>query len=179
MIKLSILIATMPLRRDKLANLRQVLDRQMTPEVEIITDISMSYNIGCKRNKMLEMASGTYIVFCDDDDLIAADYVTKILEACKADCDCIGISGVITTNGKQEMNWHISRDYQGWFERNNVYYRTPNHISPVKRELALKAGFPEVAFSEDYEYSMRLLPLLKSEIKIPGILYYYRYESKM
>lgn len=178
MIKLSILIATMPIRREKLANLRAVLDRQLTDEVEVITDISMNYNIGCKRNKLLALATGEYVVFQDDDDLIASDYIAKILEACKYGSDCIGISGVITTNGKQEMNWHISRDYQGWFERNRVYYRTPNHISPVKRELALKAGFPEVAFSEDYEYSMRLLPLLKSETKIPGILYYYRFESK-
>ena len=178
MIKLSILIATMPVRSAKLANLRQVLDRQLTSEVEVITDISMNYNIGTKRNKLLGLASGKYVVFCDDDDLLSSDYVEKILEACKSECDCVGISGVITTNGKAEMPWHISKDYQGWFERKGVYYRTPNHISPVKRELALAAGFPEISFAEDYEYSMRLLPLLKSEIKIPGILYYYKFEKK-
>lgn len=178
MIKLSILIATMPIRSVKLANLRVVLDRQLTPEVEVITDSSMNYNIGTKRNKLLSLATGTYIIFQDDDDLISSDYIAKILEACKSDCDCIGISGVISTNGGQERQWHISKDYQMWFERLGVYYRTPNHISPVKRELALQAGFPEIAFSEDYEYSMRLLPLLKTEVKIPGILYYYRYESK-
>lgn len=178
MVKLSILIATMPIRAQKLANLRQVLDRELTPEVEVITDISMNYNIGTKRNKLLALASGKYVVFIDDDDLISSDYIEKILEACESDCDCIGISGVVTTNGKNEMQWYISKDYMGWFERKNVYYRTPNHISPVKRELALAAGFPEIAFAEDFEYSMRLLPMLKTEIKIPGILYYYRYESK-
>lgn len=178
MIKLSILIATMPIRAHKLANLRQVLDRQLTPEVEVITDISMNYNIGTKRNKLLALASGKYIIFLDDDDLIASDYIEKILKACESDCDCIGISGTITTNGAREMQWHISKDFQMWFERGNVYYRTPNHISPVKRELALAASFPEISFGEDYEYSMRLLPLLKSEIKIPGNLYHYRYESK-
>lgn len=177
-IKLSILIATMPCRREKLANLRQVLDRQLTPEVEVITDISMNYNIGTKRNKLLDLASGKYIVFCDDDDLIASDYIEKILKAIESEPDCIGISGIITTNGAREMQWHISKDFQMWFERSNVYYRTPNHISPVKRELALAAGFPEISFGEDYEYSMRLLPLLKKEVKIPGNLYFYRYESK-
>jgi glycosyltransferase involved in cell wall biosynthesis len=177
-ITLSILIATMPIRSAKLANLRQVLDRQLTPEVEVITDISMNYNIGTKRNKLLALASGKYIVYLDDDDLISPDYVEKILVACKSDCDCIGISGMITTNGSREMQWHISKDFQMWFERGNVYYRTPNHISPVKRELALAAGFPERGFSEDFEYSMRLLPMLKTEIKIPGILYYYRFENK-
>lgn len=178
MIELSILIATMPIRAAKLANLRQVLDKQLTPEVEIITDISMNYNIGTKRNMLLQMATGRYIVFLDDDDLVAPDYVEKILEACKTGTDCIGISGVITINGGPERQWHISMHYQGWYEQLGVYYRTPNHISPVKRELALKAGFPEIAFGEDYEYSMNLLPLLVTEIKIPGNIYTYRYDSK-
>lgn len=178
MIQLSILIATMPVRSNKLANLRAVLDRQLTSEVEVITDISMNYNIGTKRNKLLALASGKYVVFQDDDDSISTDYIEKILEACKSDCDCIGISGVITTNGTGERQWHISKDFQMWFERLGVYYRTPNHISPVKRELALAAGFPEISFAEDYEYSMRLLPMLKTECKIPGILYYYRFEKK-
>lgn len=178
MIQLSILIPCMPAHLEKLTELRQILDAQLTAEIEVITDHSMSYNIGTKRNKLLSLACGKYTVMIDADDLISEDYVEKILEACKSDCDCIGISGVITTNGRNEMQWHISKDYMGWFERKNVYYRTPNHISPVKRELALLAGFPEISFSEDHEYSMRLLPMLKTEIKIPGILYYYRYESK-
>lgn len=168
----------MPIHLEKLAELRQILDPQLTPEVEVITDHSMSYNIGTKRNKLLSLACGKYIVMIDADDIISTDYVEKILQACKSNCDCIGISGVITTNGRNEMQWHISKDYMGWFERKNIYYRTPNHISPVKRELALAAGFPEIAFAEDHEYSMRLLPMLKTEIKIQGILYYYQYKSK-
>lgn len=175
---LSILIPCIPSHLVKLAELRQILDLQLVPEVEVITDHSISYNIGIKRNKLLALASGKYIVMVDADDLISTDYVKKILEACKSDCDCIGISGVITTNGTGERQWHISKDFQMWFERLGVYYRTPNHISPVKRELALAAGFPEVSFAEDYEYSMRLLPMLKTECKIPGILYYYRFEKK-
>lgn len=168
----------MPQRAEKLANLRSMLDGQLTAKVEVITDMSMSYNIGVKRNKLLSLASGKYIVFIDDDDHISYDYVAKILEACGTDCDCIGISGIITTNGGNEMPWHISKDFGTWFERGNVYYRTPNHISPVKRELALKAGFPETSFGEDYEYSMRLLPYLLVETKIKGILYHYKYEFK-
>lgn len=137
----------------------------------------MLYNIGTKRNKLLEQAKGDYIVFADDDDSLAYNYVEKILEAIESGPDCIGISGVITTNGKNEKPWHISKDYGHWYEANGVYYRTPNHISPVRRELALAAGFPEIQFGEDAEYSRRLLPMLKTEVKIPGILYYYRYVS--
>lgn len=178
MIQLSILIPCMPIHLTKLAELRQILDPQLTAEVEVIIDHSMNYNIGTKRNKLLSLACGKYIVMIDADDLISADYVEKILEACKQDCDCIGISGIITTNGRNEMQWHISKDYMGWFERKNVYYRTPNHISPVKRELALAAGFPEITFGEDYHYSMNLLPFLKTEIKVTGNIYFYRFETK-
>lgn len=175
---LSILIPCMPVHLTELAELRKILDPQLTGEVEVITDHSMNYNIGVKRNKLLALASGKYIVMIDADDKISTDYVAKILDACKSDCDCIGISGVITTDGRNEMQWHISKDYQDWFERNKVYYRTPNHISPVKRELALKAGFPEISFGEDYHYSMNLLPFLKTEIKVSGNIYHYKFISK-
>jgi hypothetical protein len=59
-----------------------------------------------------------------------------------------------------------------------VYFRTPNHISPVRRELALQAGFPDVTYAEDREYSKRLLPLCKNEAKIKGSIYHYKYISK-
>ena len=66
-----------------------------------------------------------------------------------------------------------------WHQSGGIYYRTPNHISPVKRELALQAGFPEIAFGEDHEYSKRLLPLLKTETIIKENLYHYDfYEQK-
>lgn len=177
-IKLSILIATMPVRAFQFKNLMEILYRQKTAEVEIIYDVSMMYNIGVKRNNLLQSAIGKYIVFIDDDDLISSDYIEKILKAIESKPDCIGISGVITTNGGNKRSWHISKDFKEWYEQLSIYYRTPNHISPVRRELALKAGFPPIAFGEDHEYSMRLLPLLKTEVKIEGILYYYRYEEK-
>lgn len=148
------------------------------PEIEIVYDDSMDYNIGTKRNKLLQRAKGDYIVYVDDDDTISTDYVSKIFAAIKTNPDCIGISGTITFNGLNSKQWHISKKYGHWYEKNNIYYRTPNHISPVKRELALKAGFPEISFGEDAVYSERLLPLLKTEVVIPGNLYIYRYDSK-
>lgn len=177
-IKLSILIATMPVRKPQFDNLMEVLYRQKTAEVEILYDISMMYNIGVKRNGLLQSAIGEYVVFIDDDDLIATNYIQKILKAIETKPDCIGISGVITTNGRNQKQWHISKDFGSWYEQLGIYYRTPNHISPVRRELALQVGFLPISFGEDHQYSMWLLPLLKTEVKIEGILYYYRYEQK-
>jgi hypothetical protein len=189
-IKLSILIATMPSRKVCFDFLIKELSDQITKPipntdffetkpVEIIADSSMEYNVGVKRNKLLAIANGEYIVFVDDDDKVSANYVSLILEAIKSNSDCIGISGIITTNGRDQRQWHISKEYGRWFTgTDGTYYRTPNHISPVRRELALQAGFPEIAFGEDAEYSRRLLPLLKTETIITEPLYHYDYWSK-
>lgn len=197
---LSVLIATMPKRSWDLNMLLVSLTSQLkditlpelvpseepslwgpgtvyNPPVEFVIDGSMEYNIGKKRNALLSKAKGDYITFIDDDDKVSPDYLRKICTATLAKCDSIGISGTITTDGGHHRQWHISRDFGSWFERNGIYYRTPNHISPVRRELALQAGFPEISFGEDAEYSKRLLPLLKSEIVLQGNLYHYDYRT--
>lgn len=177
--KLSILIATMPIRSGMLQNLLAVLEPQcLNQPVEILTDNSMLYNIGVKRNMLLNRAQGEYVVFCDDDDLVSADYVQKILAATETNPDCIGMSGLISFNGREERQWHISKEFKYWYEQLGIYYRTPNHISPVRRELALQVMFPPISFGEDHEFSKNLWPLLKTEVVIPGNLYYYRYVQK-
>lgn len=175
-IRLSILIATMPNRAGHLFRLAGILGPQLCDEVEVIIDCSMEYNIGVKRNKMLASAQGEYVTSVDDDDSVSPDFVSRILGALGA--DCVGISGVITTNGTDAKQWHISKEYGFWHEKNGVYYRTPNHISPVRRELALEAGFPDIPNGEDAEYSRRLLPLLKTEKVVEGNVYWYLYNDK-
>ena len=177
---LSILIATMPSRRKDLAKLLSRIDAQtpMRGGVEVLWDNSMDYNIGVKRNNLLSRATSEYVVFIDDDDWIVGDYVSRILRALESKPDCVGISGIITTDGRKMRKWHISREYGHWHTKNGVYLRTPNHISPVKRSLALQAGFPETSYGEDAEYSRRLLPLLKTEVKVPGLIYHYKFISK-
>lgn len=178
MIKLSILIATIPSRKSEFAQLISVLQPQQNSEVELLLDGCMDYNIGVKRNRLLQQAKGEYIVFIDDDDQISDKYVSSILNACNTGDDCIGINGTITTNGRNERRWFISKEYGHWYTGDDgTYYRTPNHISPVKRKLALQAGFPEIAFGEDAEYSRRLLPLLKTETIISEPIYKYLYIS--
>lgn len=177
--RLSILIATMPSRINSFSQLCNSINEQgFFDQTELLHDDNMGYNIGIKRNRLLERAKGDYVIFADDDDAISPDYIAKILAATETNPDCIGISGTITFNGTNRRQWHISKEYGHWYEYQSIYYRTPNHISPVRRGLALQAGFPEIAFGEDAEYSKRLLPLLKSEVVVEGNIYEYRYVQK-
>ncbi len=119
------------------------------------------------------------MVFIDDDDWVAHNYIELICDRIASDpnIDCIGMRGHITTNGSNPKQWKISKDCKRWYEENNIYFRTPNHISPVRREISLKAGFPDVSFGEDAAYSAGILPYLNSESFINEDLYHYRFVS--
>ena len=111
---------------------------------------------GGKRNQLLQWANGKYVVFVDDDDDVMPYYIEEILKAAEQDCDCIGMCGIMTTNGGNEIGWELSKDFKNDTVIRNgrsFYTRTTNHISPVKRELALKAMFPEISNGEDKGYS--------------------------
>ncbi len=156
------------------------LPEPMWPLFEILYDGDMSCSIGLKRQFMLERSTGEHVVYIDDDDTIDPYYIDEILKAYifMPDADCIGIRGIITTDGKDQKEWYISKEFGSWYERDNVYYRTPNHISPVRRSIALQGGFPDKTRGEDADYSMRILPFLKKEPTIMRPLYHYRFVNK-
>lgn len=180
-LKLSICICTTSARQNVIRPLLKTLKHQAKKypgQVEILINDHETDNVGKKRNELLNRAQGNFVVAVDSDDMVAADYIKKILHAIKSDPDCIGISGWITTDGKNAMDWHISREYGSWYKLGRKYFRTPNHISPVRREIALQVMFPETSHGEDYDFSKRILPLLKTEVKVPGKLYHYKFVNK-
>lgn len=181
---LSILMCTIPKRIDLFNALSQRIMNQIqnlpenSGQVEFLYDNDVEISTGTKRNRLLEKANGLFVVFVDDDDDISDDYVSSIVNVINldTDVDCIGIQGIITTNGREQMQWYIGLEYGSWYERENIYYRTPNHISPIKRELALFVnGFPEISFKEDWEFSMKILPHLKTQNKVQHNIYHYKY----
>ncbi len=135
--------------------------------------------IGDKRQKLLEAARGDYIVFIDDDDWVADDYVEQILKAIEQKPDCIGFLINCNMNGKYESAIASSR-YKQWGDNQDGYRynRSIYHKTPVRRDIALKAGFPSLNYGEDAEYSRRVMRLLKDpkEVFIDKELYYFRYK---
>lgn len=179
MIRLSILIPSLGKRKEQLTQLLEYLNAQMVDGVEVITLIDDGeITIGKKRNQLVDMASGEFIVMVDDDDSVSDDYIPLIVSAIGDDIDCVGMQGIITTDGKDERQWFISKDYKNWHESNGVYYRTPNHISPIRRSLARQVKFRDIKHAEDFYFSMEVLPLLKNERKIEKNIYHYKFMNK-
>jgi glycosyltransferase involved in cell wall biosynthesis len=173
--RLSILICSLEERQASLQRLVNRLQVQRKPNVEILVEVdNRKITIGEKRNILLKKATGDYIAFVDDDDLVSEDYTQKILAGVKTSPDCIGIVGIVEFQQKHIQRYFIHTiQCKTWYEKDGVYYRCPNHLSPVKRELALKVMFPHKSVGEDMDYSLRLRPLLKTEVMIDGVIYYY------
>ncbi len=199
--KISILIPTIPSREASLDNLLKILLPQMSTftsskdydnnitilkyhnfDIEIIVcSDEKKITTGEKRNRLLKIASGKYIIFIDDDDEIPNYYIREMLKACDSDSDCFAINGKMTTDGQKEIKWRLSKDYDNITIKENgvdIYLRKTNHITAVKRELALLAPFPNKSNAEDKGYSDALNPFLKTEYKIDLPMYHYKFSTK-
>jgi glycosyltransferase involved in cell wall biosynthesis len=177
--KLSILIATIHERKEQFDMLYDHLHLQSTSEVEILSLAdNKEISIGMKRQRLLEMGKGDYVVFIDDDDWVADNYIPAILAACTYHPDCIGFKINCSINGETKSAIASLR-YRTWGDQIDGfdYVRSIYHKTPVKRTLALQIGFKDQRYGEDHDYSKRLQPLLHTEQFIDQVLYYYRYSN--
>lgn len=179
---LSICVATVPPRRALLAKLLAFLFEQVAEhprEVEIVVDSRERITIGQKRNDMNARAVGRFVAHVDDDDWVANDYVQRVVGALKADpeVDCASLCGTMSTNGQGEVPFRHSICYERWGRSpDGTFERTPEHRNAVRRDLALRVGFPDISFGEDHDFSKRLRPHLRREAPTGGApLYFYRF----
>lgn len=186
----SILIPTLYKRAGMLAvmlrnldNQIMILDAEDKVEVLCLPD-NGEKSTGEKRNELVRQAKGKYLAHVDDDDRVSEFYVQEILKAAESDADCFSISGVISTNGANEKVWHISKDmgYGAKFDAQGkeYYERFPNHICPMKRDIAVQIPFPNQTIGEDYSFALALhnSGLIKTEHRIDRFpMYFYDFAS--
>ena len=180
--ELSILIPTLPTRIDSYANLikmlnKQVIENNLINRVQILTlGDTKEYSVGKKRNLLLEMSIGKYVCFIDDDDKISDSYLFEIIRAIQSNADVITFCGEYIEQNKTQ-NFSISKTHKRDYTEGENIYRLPNHLCPVKIEIALQSRFPDKNFGEDSEYATRINRLIKTEYHIKEKLYYYLYSS--
>lgn len=185
--KLSILIASVHTRRntflprilENVYSQYEQLTAQQQNNVEILVFIdNKKMMLGDKRNLMIEQAQGEYIVFIDDDDVIAPDYISSILESTYRGSDVITFQVAVTINGGEKKICHYSKDFEKDYNSESEYFRLPNHICAVKRNIANTVQFPPVLYGEDSAYAKLLKPLLNTQTVILKVLYTYNYNSE-
>ena len=178
----SILICTIEGREESFDRLCNKLRNQINAlglcdEIEVLSckDKRGEHTVGLKRNMLLQESSGRYTQFLDDDDDIHDNFIEMIYEKIKNNPDCVSLTGIITFNGRNPKKFVHSRQYTEYFEKDNVYYRCPNHLNPIKRYITIQFPFPDQSYLEDTEWAMAVCrsKLIQTEEEINTPYYYY------
>jgi len=133
--------------------------------------------LGQKRNSMVDIAQGRYVQFIDDDDHIESDMLRSVLDATDSDADVITFLVSVSVNGAEPKICRYSKDYEVDKNTASGYERLPNHICCIKRDIAVKASFPNVLYGEDSGFSKLLVTHLQTEYSIDRVLYHYDYND--
>jgi glycosyltransferase involved in cell wall biosynthesis len=179
---LSILILTLPTRIESYARLikslnQQVIENNLINSVQILSLCdTKEISVGEKRNILLNKSCGKYVCFIDDDDMIAPNYLSKIISALSSNADVVTFCGDYVENSIITP-FSISMVHRGNFNHPNMFYRLPNHLCPVKREIALSCQFTDKNYGEDSDYAEKINNYIKNEFHIQDKLYFYMYDS--
>jgi hypothetical protein len=176
---ISILICTMPKRKsmfDSLIDRIRTLLRDVDITVEILSDDSMDYTIGTKRNLLLYRSRAKYSCFIDDDDQITDEYFKIYETALKTgvDYDCVELNGIYLCNGTQKPFYHSTK-ITSWYQTEAAYFRFPNHLNLIKTDISKKIYYNDVNWQEDICFATRLFnsKLIKTEYSHDMIQYLY------
>lgn len=191
---LTVLIPTLVSRRDYLARLMERLEPQLRGWAVIETfeeDDTVNpwpedrLTIGEKRQALLERVDTQYCCSFDDDDLPTADYGTEICKALASNPDVVGFrlncytDGVLTglaIHSRKCETWTTEPGDDGLYR----HLRTPNHLNPVRTEMAKAVGFKAMNTGEDADYSRRLFERFSAmrEHFVDRVLYEYFYRTR-
>lgn len=189
---LSILIPSIPDRRDKLVALtnelyRQILSLQTTHpslgSVEVLVDDSVRFldgglTIGAKRDLLKQRAGGKYLCFLDDDDQPTPNYIETLVRLCNEGQHIVTFRtlikndhywGIIDMNLDTLVNTEVSP--------HGTINRTPWHICPVLSEIAKNEPFNQLNHNEDWDWMNRVLKNVHSQSHSDMILTQYNHSE--
>src|SRR5579859_8076415 len=137
-----ILIASVWARTSYLEALLNHLSRQTVAHpgrVSVLVDRDNGETpVGRKRSRLLQASTANYISYVDDDDWVADDYITRIMLALTEQPDAVGFLLAYSKDGQVQKAAIHSRHISHWHEDDGWYYRTINHLNPVRRDLAVR-----------------------------------------
>jgi glycosyltransferase involved in cell wall biosynthesis len=179
----TICIATVGERQDRFLPLVNKILKQTDPykgNVQVLVYWNnFEFPLGEIRQALIENATGDYVSFVDDDDDVPDYYVDEVMKALETSPDYVGWQLQVWQDGQKMKPTYHSLRYADWSEDENGWYRNVSHLNPIMRGLALKAGFQvENGSPEDAPWAVRVAPLVKTEVYIDKIMYFYRHSSE-
>ena len=182
-ILLSILVGTTTRRTHQCGNLVDYLNQQVElagrKDVEILwLGDNLRCTAGMKRERLLRIARGKYLAYCDDDDTVAYNYIARLAEAGEQhDVDVITFRQRCEVDGQTahvnfQANWP---DVEPWTGKDIT--RPPYHVCCWRTALGQTAHFADCNYGEDVYWLQQLWPKVRSSHHIDEVLHTYRWSS--
>jgi len=179
-IKLTILVPTVPSRLTSYYPrlMKQLLD-QTSPynTIELISFFdNKKRSIGKKRDEMLGLVQGEYVVFIDDDDRISEDYISEIMTALQnnPDTDCVVFNCICCVDGgaPKLCKYGIEFEY-GDILGGKEWRGKPAHTMVYKSSIAKSHHFRDMKNCEDTDWVKRACLDIKQQVRVDKVLYFY------
>lgn len=180
--KLSILILTLPSRRKTfLSNLLDILEPQVAQhnnvELLVLYD-NKKRSVGEKRDSIISIANGEYIVFIDDDDIVTENYVSDIITCLNEnpDTDCVVFDTICTIDDGIPIHckYGIEYNYNNNATGNGFWTGKLAHTMVYNKKLVLSASFGRMNVGEDFHWVSQVHTKIKNQSRIDKVLYYYK-----
>jgi hypothetical protein len=180
---LSILTPTIRGRESQVTALQEKIESQIgtqygVPMVEHLTfSDNRARSIGAKRQALVDIARGKYIAFCDDDDDVSGDYVSRLLAAAESNADVITFRQRAIYNGlESEVHFGINNQ-DGPFTPGGITLRAPWHVCAWKRERVADCLFAESNYGEDLVWCHQARKRIRTGHHIDAVLHAYRHDA--
>lgn len=140
------------------------------------------WSIGAKRQALLLQSTAEYVSYVDDDDDVSPQFVAEVLKALRRGPDVVGFRLRYVRDGEwcgeAVHSYNAASVVLPPMPRGvKRMERKPNHLNPVRRELALRVGFKPINHGEDAAYAEGLAELNPREAFIDAELYTYLYRT--
>lgn len=175
---LSILIPTIPGREAQAHALIAKLEDQigeLPVEILCLSD-NRKRTIGGKRQSLVDIASGYYIAFVDDDDDVSDDYVSEILKATASRPDVITFRQASSYKGiKSEIVFGINNQDQP-YNPDGITFRAPWHVCAWRRDRIRTCQFGLSNYGEDIVWCQQARQMARHAHHIDKVLHNYTHD---
>ena len=185
-ILLSVLIPSIPRRIKKLDTLLEVFAKQADPRLEILVLLdNCQRHLGAKRNALMDMAAGKYVMHCDDDDSVSPDFFATLAPELEHGVDVVAYDAGVSLNGSpqfrvrtvlgaaNEQPQHLPGGRYSDIVR-NVW-----HWCSWRTDFARRFQFPtHFDGAEDAYWLRQAWPEIKTHRKVDRILFLHYYDAR-
>ena len=141
-----------------------------------------SETIGTKMNWLYNSARGQWVAAVADDDLVSADYVEQLVEACLSaddDAHVISFDHTYYVNGEYRALVKVGTEYEkernDWVEK--VLTRYPSSLCAIRKRVAAHFPHPDISDKENVAFIEYLKRNKLREVHLDRVLYHHMWNE--